>query len=151
MRVFRVCFDPNGTADPAPTEPIASTEGGVHLVDASAPSVAADTDAVELAFWQSVQESNDPSEYQAYLAQFPEGDFAALAQARLTNPTTSEQPSSEDRTVELEFWNSIKDTEVRAMFEAYLEKYPDGEFRSLAEIRLEALAPGSAATELERK
>jgi adenylate cyclase len=64
-----------------------------------------------------------------------------LAQARLTNPPTSEQPSSEDRTVELEFWDSIKDTELRPMFEAYLEKYPDGEFRSLAEIRLEVL-PG---------
>ena len=140
VRVFRVCFDPNGTTELVPAKPAASTEG-VHLVDASAPPAAADADAVELAFWQSVEKSNDPLEYQAYLAQFPEGDFAALAQARLANPPTSEQPSSEDRTVELEFWDSIKDTELRAMFEAYLEKYPDGEFRSLAEIRLEAL-PG---------
>jgi hypothetical protein len=111
---------------------------------ASAPS----TDAVELAFWQSVQASDDPSEYQAYLAQFPEGDFAALARTRLANPSTSEQSLSGDRTVELEFWNSIKDTELRA---AYLEKYPDGEFRSLAEIRLEELPNGPAETALDRQ
>ena len=73
-----------------------------------------------------------------------------MAQARLANPSTSGQ-SSEDRTVELEFWNSIRDTELRAMFEAYLEKYPDGEFRSLAEIRLEVLASGPAEKELERE
>jgi len=150
VRVFRVCFDPNGATELAPTEPLASSTEGVHLVDASDPTVAANTDPVELAFWQSVQASDDPSEYQAYLAQFPEGDFATLAQARLANPSTSGQ-SSEDRTVELEFWNSIKDTELRAMFEAYLEKYPDGEFRSLAEIRLEALPYGPAETLLERE
>jgi class 3 adenylate cyclase len=150
VRVFRVCFDPNGTAELAPTVPVASTEG-VHLVDAHDPSAATNTDAVELAFWQSVQASDDPSEYQAYLAQFPEGDFAALARTRLANPSTSEQSLSRDRTVELEFWNSIKDTELRAMFEAYLEKYPDGEFTSLAEIRLEELPNGQAETALDRQ
>ncbi len=150
VRVFRVCFDPNATAELPQTEPVAPTEG-VHLANDQNPPVAAGADAVELAFWQSVQASDDPSEYQAYLAQFPEGDFAALAQARLATPSISDQPSSEDRTVELEFWNSIKDTELRVMFEAYLEKYPDGEFRSLAEIRLETLASGPAATELDRK
>ena len=47
-----------------------------------------------------------------------------MAEARLTNP--SDQSSSTDRTVELEFWNFVKDTEVLANFEAYLEKYPEG-------------------------
>ena len=114
VRVFRVCFDPNGTAELAQREPVASKEP-FHLANDQGPPVTTNTDAVELAFWQSIQASDDPSEYQAYLAQFPEGDFAALAHARLANPSTSGQSSSEDRTVELEFWNSIKDTEVRAM------------------------------------
>ena len=41
--------------------------------------------------------------------------------------------------IELAFWNSVKDSDQRAMFEAYLEKYPEGEFRSLAEISIARL------------
>jgi class 3 adenylate cyclase len=41
--------------------------------------------------------------------------------------------------IELEFWNSVKDSNDPAMFEAYLQKYPEGEFKSLAEIQLSKL------------
>ena len=115
VRVFRVCFDPDGIAELPQGGSSASNEGVLLAID-QGPPVAAIADAVELAFWQSVQASDDPSEYQAYLAQYLKGDFAALAQARLANPSASEQSSSEDRAIELEFWNSIKDTELRAMF-----------------------------------
>lgn len=85
-----------------------------------------------------MEASGDPEEYRAYLEKFPTAAFVALAETRLTSPP--DQSSSTDRTVELEFWNSIKDTEVPANFEAYLKKYPDGEFRSLAEIPLRPLS-----------
>ena len=42
-----------------------------------------DASALELAFWQSIEGSEDPDEYQAYLDQFPGGVFASLAQGRL--------------------------------------------------------------------
>ena len=47
-------------------------------------------------------------------------------------------------TIELTFWNSVKDSKDPAMLEAYLEKYPEGEFKALAEIQLVKLraAPG---------
>jgi adenylate cyclase len=38
--------------------------------------------------------------------------------------------------IEVTFWNSVKDSNDTAMFEAYLNKYPDGEFKALAELRL---------------
>lgn len=41
--------------------------------------------------------------------------------------------------IEVAFWNTVKDSEDAAMFEAYLEKYPEGEFRKLAEINLAKL------------
>ena len=41
--------------------------------------------------------------------------------------------------IELAFWNSIKDSVDPTMFEAYLQKYPEGEFRHLAEIRIAKL------------
>lgn len=39
----------------------------------------------ELAFWQSIESSNDPSLYEAYLTRFPNGTFSEIAQARISN------------------------------------------------------------------
>ena len=50
---------------------------------ASAGAAAADSGALELAFWQSIQNSTNPVEFEAYLGQFPNGVFRVLAQARL--------------------------------------------------------------------
>ena len=46
-------------------------------------------DAIELTFWQSVQASDDPVEYQAYLDRYPTGIFAPLAQERLRSTRMS--------------------------------------------------------------
>lgn len=40
-------------------------------------------DEVEILFWQSVEDSTDPAELQAYLEKYPKGQFSGLAQARL--------------------------------------------------------------------
>lgn len=45
---------------------------------------------------------------------------------------------------ELAFWDSIRDGDVAAEFEAYLEKYPEGAFASLAAERLKALSEKDA-------
>src|SRR5262249_15055313 len=37
----------------------------------------------EALFWQSVKDTNDPAQLQAYLDQYPRGDFAPLAKTRL--------------------------------------------------------------------
>jgi hypothetical protein len=37
----------------------------------------------EIAFWESVRDSRNPSELRAYLQQYPNGTFKALAEARL--------------------------------------------------------------------
>jgi adenylate cyclase len=42
--------------------------------------------ALDLAFWNSVKDSNRREELQAYLEQHPNGHFAALARARLSTP-----------------------------------------------------------------
>jgi class 3 adenylate cyclase len=136
VRVFRVSFDPDGTTELAMSEPPAF-DAQAQSASGNRNGQAEGVEAVELAFWQSVEASDDPKEYKAYLEQFPDGTFVTLAEARLAGPSGSSHLV--DHTVELEFWNSIKDTDVRENFEAYLEKYPDGEFKSLAEIRHKAL------------
>jgi hypothetical protein len=51
----------------------------------SGPSTAgADTEAAgEMAFWSSIQAAQRPDEYRAYLRQYPQGRFAALARTRI--------------------------------------------------------------------
>jgi uncharacterized caspase-like protein len=47
------------------------------------PVVQPSYDAVDLAFWQSIERSDDPAMFQEYLRRFPQGTFAGLAQIRI--------------------------------------------------------------------
>jgi hypothetical protein len=40
-------------------------------------------DVAEISFWETVRDSKNPAELQAYLDRYPQGDFAVLARARL--------------------------------------------------------------------
>jgi len=141
VRVFRVQFDPDGTTS------LAST--GSPLLKAEPEVTGGQNDeTVELAFWESIQASHDPAEYQAYLYKYPDGAFVSLARARLAK-ASDPAGAPVDSTVEIEFWTSIKETDDCAMFEAYLRKYPKGEFKSLAEIRLQEL--GSDVEVIDRR
>ena len=81
VRVFRVRFDPNGTTELAASEPPPPSAEAL-AASGSRASQPKGTEPAEMAFWQSVEASDDPKEYQAYLEQFPEGAFVALAEAR---------------------------------------------------------------------
>ena len=63
----------------------ATVETGIASVRAAAEQVAAKRIAAEkeLLFWESVKDSKDPAEIEAYLTQFPDGTYEALARNRL--------------------------------------------------------------------
>ena len=44
-----------------------------------------------------------------------------------------------DREIELSFWESVRESDNAK----YLEKYPNGEFKALAQIRINELTPDS--------
>lgn len=94
-----------------------------------------DEGRVEVAFWESVQESDDPAEYLLYLKRFPAGQFAELARARVEHGG----PGEHDPGVEVSFWETVRDTGIPEMIEAYLAKYPQGQFSDLANIMLAEL------------
>src|SRR5580658_7203452 len=50
---------------------------------ASGPAAPPDARTMDLTFWQSVETSNDPGQLNAYLTQYPQGAFAALARAKI--------------------------------------------------------------------
>jgi hypothetical protein len=68
----------NPAAAPAPG-PAASSSGPVAVASTSGGS------DVELEFWRSVKESNKPEELNAYLSNYPNGQFKSLALARIAS------------------------------------------------------------------
>ncbi|MBT6200716.1 MAG: PEGA domain-containing protein [Bacteroidetes Order II. Incertae sedis bacterium] len=61
-----------------------------NIIEQPAQTASADQGALELVFWQSIKDSDDPDLYKEYLRQFPEGVYAGLAKIKLRNVTESE-------------------------------------------------------------
>ncbi|MBV8888358.1 MAG: adenylate/guanylate cyclase domain-containing protein [Alphaproteobacteria bacterium] len=119
-------------------------DGQVPLPAATPVAAALDPQAIELAFWDTVKDSSNPEMYQAYLDKYPDGTFAALAQAQIASLDEGRAPPSaatavaavDPKTIELAFWDTVKDSSNPEMYRAYLDKYPEGEFSRLAEAKL---------------
>jgi serine/threonine protein kinase len=76
-------------AAPPPAPPLAAAP--------AAPTTAAPSDQ-ETVFWESVRNSTNRVELEAYLARYPNGTFAALARARIASlPATATPPAPERR------------------------------------------------------
>jgi adenylate cyclase len=106
---------------------------------------ASDPQAVEIEFWDSIKNSIRADEYEAYLEQYPEGSFVALARVRreAIREDTVGMRDPHDREIELSFWESVRESENPALIQAYLQKYPKGEFSALTQIRIGELTPDS--------
>lgn len=140
IRAFRV-RDPN---DPPPEHSADASSAGA--LASPAEQRAGDPAEFELAFWEAIKDTTDPAELAAYLEQYPTGAFAALAEARrqalVEEQRAPAEPASPDPdlvAVELAFWDTVKDSDNPAMYEAYLEQYPAGAFAALAKVRLSEL------------
>ena len=52
---------------------------------------------VEMTFWDSIKDSTDAGDYQAYLETYPQGRFAALARARVKRHGGAAAPAAADK------------------------------------------------------
>ena len=151
VRVYRLLLD--GAAPAQQSSPPAAASPDLEsdvpsLSEGQMLAPAPDPQAVELEFWDSIKSSTLAEEYEAYLERYPEGNFAALARVRLEAIRHDAVRDPEDRKIELAFWESVRDSDNPAFVQAYLEKYPGGEFSALAEMRIAELAgPGRGAGE----
>ena len=53
--------------------------------------------------------------------------------------TTTTQPSAVDKTAEIEFWKSVKDSDDPDMFREYLRQFPQGVYAGLAKLKVKKL------------
>ncbi len=58
---------------------VASSE---TIARSQSPVSAVDPTAIELSFWETIKKSHNPEDFRAYLQQYPNGRFAALARIR---------------------------------------------------------------------
>lgn len=110
---------------------VATTRAG-QTTPGSAGSNAA---AIELAFWQSIQNSRELSDYEAYLAEYPDGKFARLARARIeslrqTQPTAVVPPPQPVLDVE------PRDETLVALKNANVRAEPDAEAKKLDTLKI---------------
>jgi len=114
------------------------------------PRPVAEAGPTEIAFWESIQKSTSPAEYEAYLKQYPDGLFSAIARTRLTElQNAADLPSEEALKVELLFWESVKDSSNADLFQVYLDRFPDGQFADLAKLAREQCLSAQPVPTLE--
>jgi lipoprotein NlpI len=100
--------------------------------------------------WNAIKTSKSADDYQNYLTKHPDGAFADLAKLRIKQyapapaaaapaTATPAMPAVDPQMAELHDWNAIKDSKNAVDFETFLKKYPNGNFRDLANLRLTQL------------
>jgi adenylate cyclase len=123
-------------------------------LEPAAPDPVPHADEVEIEFWDTIKHSSNTLEYRVYLERYPEGAFSPLAMARLDSlenghaqvAPTSAVAAVDPKAIELAFWETVKDSTNAEMYEAYVEKYPEGEFVRLAEAKLAELSRSAKGT-----
>ncbi|HEX3145640.1 MAG TPA: hypothetical protein VHQ64_16825, partial [Pyrinomonadaceae bacterium] len=98
-----------------------------------------DPAAIELAYWDTIKNSNNPNDFKAYLDKYPDGQFAELAKSRSNASRPSGGGGGGGDSVEMMYWNAIKDSRNPADLRAYVTKFPGGLFVEIANNRIASL------------
>lgn len=129
-------FVPPAPPPPAPTPPPQVQQSGPDK---------------EVVFWQSIKDSTNRADFEAYLTQYPKGAFVPLARNRLEalklakqEPPPAANPAAPREGLDLQqtdlaYWESVKGSGNPADFEAYVQRFPTGAFVELARLKIAAL------------
>ena len=88
----------------------------------------------ESALWNEVKSTNLLDDYQAYLAQYPKGKYAALANSRIGK--IKEAAANEGVRKEQQVWAAIERSGREADYQRYLNDYPQGSFTGEAQMKI---------------
>jgi caspase domain-containing protein/putative peptidoglycan binding protein len=80
--------------------PVAAKAGGPAVAPNTPAIAAGPVSEIELEFWRSVKESNKPEELNAYLTNYPNGTFKALALARIASLQNGPSTATRNLTTE---------------------------------------------------
>ncbi|HKO62368.1 MAG TPA: tetratricopeptide repeat protein [Pyrinomonadaceae bacterium] len=119
---------------------MAVTNSASNTAEATPNVAMVDPAALELSFWDTIKNSNNPEDFKSYLEKYPDGQFSGLAKSRAqANRPVNNPAYSDSGSVEMAYWNAIKDSKNAADFRAYTTKFPGGLFVELANSRITSL------------
>jgi formylglycine-generating enzyme required for sulfatase activity len=99
----------------------------------------------ESSLWEVIERANTIRDYEAYLAEYPQGRFAALAKTRV-KALIEEKLAQEEAAL----WKAVELTGKKEDLQAYLAKFPEGRNAPTASARLAAILKFEAETAVGR-
>ncbi len=120
---------------------------GQAEAEAEQARISAQAEARDRSYWTETGGVGDEAGYRAYLARFPEGLFANIASARLSEIEGRRRSATEaqDRTA----WSGAEDRDTVAGYQEYLAVYPSGVFAAEAHAQIDDLtAPSTSEAEI---
>ena len=112
------------------------------IEDAERPIMFELTQSADLIGWEG---DRSDVRWQEFVADIRRAAEQAAASDSAPAPVPPPAPGqAADMTMELTFWTSVKDSDDKADFEAYLKRYPDGHYSDLARNRIAAIARADA-------
>jgi len=126
--------------NPAVADQTQSLPGKIPAVPAQS------NQAVEIEYWKSIANSDNPDLYRSYLSAFPNGLFATIAEERLRSNAAQATPSPQnDLEEQRALWESIQNNNDPSLLQAFLNRFPSGLYAPLATARLDTLQRQQAA------
>jgi uncharacterized caspase-like protein len=100
----------------------------------------------ELTVWETVKDSRDPAIIESYVNAYPNGLFTDLAQARINSleAIETQKAALADQRKEANQWNAILASRKTDDFEAFLTRFPGGEYAEQAQAQLKTLTKFAA-------
>jgi formylglycine-generating enzyme required for sulfatase activity len=96
--------------------------------------------------WNTLGSTPDLTQLRVYLDEFPKGANAAQAQSRiaaLEKETAEERAAEQGRVQETAEWGAVAASTDRAVIEAFLKQWPQGQHADAARARIRELQRGS--------
>jgi len=118
----------------------------VTVLDESKQTVK-ETDDEAGQFWEQVKDSTNPAGFELFIKRYPESSMAELARIKFSELKDGAQQEKEwqIREQEILFWESIKDSGSADEFKAYLQKFPQGTYSTLAQLKIDGQESGRLA------
>lgn len=103
----------------------------------------------ENAVWDETQKGNKIVDYQTYLAQYPRGKYASIAEGRIY--LLEEQARSALTQQDQNTWTNATNQNTEASYQDYLNRYPQGLYIVQAKARIKKIKDSHQKTVAETK